>query len=97
MGIPTQHLIHRSLWQKWKVISYNKMVENLQKLWHEKKPRKSEIKKKLREGPEYPGEGAATTSAAGPFQFNWFLNMRYQIRRTATQMKPFKRDDRKSE
>ena len=45
----------------------------------EKKTRKSKKKgenrkKKIpkKEGPEFPGEGAAITSAAGSFQFNGF-------------------------
>jgi hypothetical protein len=48
----------------------------------EKKTRKSKKKgenrkqktenTKKKEGPEYPGEGAAITSAAGSFQFNGF-------------------------
>jgi hypothetical protein len=41
------------------------------------KTRKSNMKGEKRkhrkkEGPEYPGEGAAITSAAGSFQFNGF-------------------------
>jgi hypothetical protein len=41
------------------------MVRHLQKLWQ--KERKKSQKK---EGPEYPGEGAAKTSAAGPFFYD---------------------------
>ena len=54
----------QKLWQQ-----LNKKLRNSKK--EEKKKKKKEIQKienkqTQKEGPEYPGEGAATTSAAGP-------------------------------
>ena len=56
-------------------MNMNNTSEGRAKIEKKKSKKKGENRKQKipkKEGPEFPGEGAAITSAAGSFQFNGF-------------------------